>query len=105
MFEALLSTDSSISVLVQHLSHQVFSGLRNCVPIGGIESKGLFKDVAEDFLIVIAFERRVAAEEDKEDNAETPHVAALVVIALEHLRGDIVRSAYNGVHALDLLLL
>ena len=124
VLEALLGANSGSRVLVQHLAHQVFCGVRDSVPVCWVERQGLFQHIAEDlhkcsydpqgisklkklqdFLVVIAFEGRVAAKENKEDDTETPHIAALVIVALEDLRCDIVRSAHHSVHLLDLLLL
>ena len=105
MLEALLRADSLSRVLLEHLAHEVLGRVRDSVPVGGVESEWLLEDISEDLLVVIAFEGRVSAEEDKENDAETPDIAGLVIVAFEHFWGDIVRSTDDGVHALNFLLL
>ena len=105
MLEALLSGDSLSRVLLKHLADEVLGLIRDSVPVGGVKGKWLLEDISEDLLVVITFERRVSTKEDKEDDAETPNIAGLVVVTLEHFWGDIVRSTDDGVHALNFLLL
>ena len=105
VLEALLSGDSLRWVLLKHLAHEVLSGIRDSVPVGGVEGEWLLQDISEDLLVVVTFERRVSTKEDKEDDAETPNIAGLVIVAFEYFWGDIVRSTDDGVHALNFLLL
>ena len=105
VFEALLSADSLSWVLLKHLAHEVLGGIRDSVPVCGIECEWLLQDITEDLLVVVTFERRVSTKEDKEDDAETPDIAGLVIVAFEYFWGDIVRSTDDGVHALNFLLL
>ena len=105
MLEALLSGDSLSRVLLKHLAHEVLGLIRDSVPVGGVKGKWLLEDISEDLLVVITFERRVSTKEDKEDDAETPNIAGLVVVTLEHFWGDIIRCTDDGVHALNFLLL
>ena len=105
MLEALLGGDSLSWVLLKHLAHEVLGGIRNSVPVGGVESQRLLQDISEDLLVVVALERRISTKEDKENDTETPNIAGLVVVAFEYFWGDIVRSTDDGVHALNFLLL
>lgn len=105
MFETFLSADSRCSILVQHLAYQIFRRVRDRGPVCWVESQRLFQHITEDFLVVISFEGRVPAEEDEKDNTETPHIAALVIVALEDLGCDVVRCSHNCMHFLDFLLL
>ena len=105
VLEALLRADSASRVLLQHLGNQVFCRVGDVGPVSRVEREWLLENVPENFLVVIALERRVAAEEDEEDDAEGPDVAGLVVVALEHLRRDVVRSANHRMHPLHRLLL
>eukprot|EP00353_Schmidingerella_taraikaensis_P006483 CAMPEP_0185583886 /NCGR_PEP_ID=MMETSP0434-20130131/28483_1 /TAXON_ID=626734 ORGANISM="Favella taraikaensis, Strain Fe Narragansett Bay" /NCGR_SAMPLE_ID=MMETSP0434 /ASSEMBLY_ACC=CAM_ASM_000379 /LENGTH=122 /DNA_ID=CAMNT_0028203289 /DNA_START=738 /DNA_END=1106 /DNA_ORIENTATION=- len=103
--EAVLSRDALGGVLMKHARNQILGRLRHAIPVCGVEGKLLLDDVAEDLFVVVAFEGRVAAQEDEEDDAEGPHIALLVVVTLEHLGGDVVGSADHGVHSLDFGLL
>ena len=69
VLEALLSGDSLRWILLKHLAHEVLSGIRDSVPVGGVEGEWLLQDISEDLLVVVTFERRVSTKEDKEDDA------------------------------------
>ena len=57
-------------------------------------------DHLEDLLVIVAVEGRVPAQQNVKHAARAPHVAADVVVAGEDLRGDIVRRASAGFHAM-----
>jgi len=105
VLKALLCGNPTSRVLLQHLSDQILGGIRDLVPVCGVKSKWLLQHIAENLLVVIALERRVAAQEYEEDDTEGPDIAGLVVVALEHLGCNVVWGADNSVHSLDGLLL
>ena len=105
MLETLLRGDPLGGVLLEHLADEVLGCIGDSVPVGGVESEWLLQDIAEDLFVIIAFEGRVPAEEDEEDDTETPDIARFVIATLEDLGGDIVGSTDDGVHALNFRLL
>ena len=65
--------------------------MRPCLLTGERVVAGL--DLVEDVLVGAAVEGRAAREQDVEDDPAAPDVAALVVVLLEHLGGDVVGGA------------
>lgn len=61
-------------------------------------------DLADDLFISASVERRVSTEKDVKDNANTPDIALVVVLALEDFRGDIVRRSIHLRHIFGALL-
>lgn len=49
-------------------------------------------------MVVVAVERRVPAQQNVRDDADRPHVAALVVLLVEDLWGNVVRGSDLGLH-------
>ena len=105
MLQALLSLDSARWVLLKHLADQVFGGIRDRVPVCRVKGKGLLQHISENFLVVVALERWVAAEENEKDDSERPDVARLVVVAFEDFWSDVVRCSNDRMHALNSLFL
>jgi len=103
MLKTFLRRNSRSRVFVQHFFNKIFCRVRHGVPVCWIKSKGLFKHVAEDFFVVVSLKRRVTTKEHEENNAETPHVTLLVVVALKHLWCDVVGSANHSLHSAHLL--
>lgn len=103
VFKALLRGNSLGWVLFKHFLDEVLGGVGDSVPVCWVECQRLFEDVAENLLIVVSFKRRVTTEEDEEDDTKTPDVALEVVVSLEDLRGDIVGSSNDCLHAAHFL--
>lgn len=54
----------------------------------------------DNLVICLPIERRVASQENVEDYSTTPQVTLLVIVLLEHLRGDVVWRAELLAHLL-----
>ena len=52
-------------------------------------------------MVIVAVKGRVAAEQDVEHASSAPHVARDVIVACEHLRGDVVRRAGSSLHSMN----
>jgi hypothetical protein len=48
-------------------------------PIGGVKLEARLADELEELGLVLVVEGRVAAEQDKDDDAQTPHIHGLAV--------------------------
>jgi hypothetical protein len=57
-----------------------------------------FFDFLEDVGVMRSIERRVAAQQNEHDYSYAPHIALLIVIALQHFRSYIVRCSISLVH-------
>jgi hypothetical protein len=55
-------------------------------------------DVADDFLLSFAFKGGLAGQHDVKDNSQGPRIAALIIPALEDLRGHVVGGAGLRLH-------
>lgn len=104
MLETLLRADPLRWILLEHGAHQLFGLRGDGVPVGRVELQFLSHHVLKDFLVVISFEGWVATEEDVEDDTQAPHIALLVVVTFEHLWGNVVWRADNGVHLIGTIL-
>ena len=86
-----------------HVSDQVFGGLthllelRRCSYSLTLEVVLALLNHREDLGVVVAVEGRHAAQQDVQDHAHRPDVAALVVVPLQNLRRDVVRLKLHQV--------
>jgi len=103
VLKALGGRNSFGRVLGEHLAEQVFGLLTVDVPIGGVESQLLLEHVFENFLVGIALEGRVAAQENEQNDSERPHVALSAVVAAQNLGSYVVGRAHDCVHLFYLL--
>jgi len=62
---ACVHGDAVFRVFCKHLAHQIFCLLRDSLPISRVKHQFLLQDVLEDFLVIVAFEGWVAAQENK----------------------------------------
>ena len=91
-------------VFIEELFNKVLGFVTRGVPDLPTESPVTFPDFIED-LTVSAIERRSATQHDVQNDADTPKVALLSVVALEDLRCDIVWSSISGVHGVIRLVI
>ena len=77
----------------------------NIVPLLSIVVENATCDHLQDLLIVVTVEGRVSAEQNVKHAACRPHVAGDVVVAGEHLRGDVVGCACARLHTMQLAAL
>lgn len=93
VLEAVLSGNACLRIFIQHTGDETLRFIGHAHPDLVFKFDLLLQHVAEDLRAIVALERRVAAEEYVQDNAEAPHIAGLVVILLENLWCDVVRRA------------
>jgi hypothetical protein len=89
-------------VTIQHTSKQVLRFIGDVRPLFRIEFQCRAKDVFEDLGVRISLKRRVSTEEHIKDDAETPHVTFLPVLALQHFGGHVVGRPDHCVHLFSL---
>jgi len=86
-----------------HVPDQVLGGLthllelRRCSYSLTLEVVVALLDHGQDLGVVVAVEGRHAAQQDVQDHAHGPDVAALVVVPLQNLRRDVVRLKLHQV--------
>lgn len=69
------------------MANEVLGGVRDLVPVRGVELEVAFEDLGEEIGVVLVVEGRVAAEQDVGDDADRPDVDRLAVRPLcQHLR-------------------
>mmetsp|Transcript_104626 Transcript_104626/g.272328 ORF Transcript_104626/g.272328 Transcript_104626/m.272328 type:complete len:458 (-) Transcript_104626:231-1604(-) len=103
--QGLLRSVAVTRVHLQEHADQNLGILRDVLPIRGIEGKIAQTHLRKHLGIGLAEEGRVAAEHDVHDHADAPHVAELVVLPGENLRGHIVGCAsLRGQHLASLEL-
>ena len=102
MFQHLFCRQSFLWLADEFLD-EVFCIIRDIVPFLTIEVEFTFLDHLEDLLIVIAVKGWVSTKEDVKHAASRPHVASDIVVALEHLRRNVVWSSCSGLHSLKTL--
>lgn len=100
----LLGGYSTFGVLVKHFSYKIFGFITDVFPVVGVETELLLHDVPEDLLIVVAFEGRIAAQENKQNDSQTPNIAGLIVIPLQHLRSYIVGRSNHRFQVFSFLI-
>ncbi|GIX60761.1 peptidyl-prolyl cis-trans isomerase, putative [Babesia caballi] len=75
---------------------EVNGAFGDSLPVVGDKVDGPPLDVFEDGGVVVAVEWRVSHQHDEHDDAGAPYVAALVVVADEHLRRDVIGRAHEA---------
>jgi hypothetical protein len=91
-----------------HLLEQVEDLGRLCLPLRTREVQLSFLDLFKNFFVGITIERRVAAEDNVQDDAGRPDVALFVIGAFEHFRSNVERlgelRAYRACLGLHVVL-
>mmetsp|Transcript_88776 Transcript_88776/g.286900 ORF Transcript_88776/g.286900 Transcript_88776/m.286900 type:complete len:318 (-) Transcript_88776:65-1018(-) len=100
MPEGLLSRVALCRIQFNQTSDQVLRVLGYVLPIRRIEAELAKSDLAQHLGIRVAEERRVATEHDIHYDAHAPEIGELVILALQHLRSDVVRRASLRLHVL-----
>lgn len=80
MVKAALGGDSGLVIAIKHLGKQIFRFFGDVAPLFRIESKLLPHYILEDLSVVVSFERWVSAQEDEQDDTETPYIALFVIL-------------------------
>jgi len=93
VLKSILCRNSTGRVKSEHFSDEVLGFRRNLIPLGLLESKLSSENIFNDLLVVLAVERRVAAEEDVENYSRAPDVALLIVLFLQNFRRDVIGRA------------
>lgn len=77
--------------LTHHLSNEIKDVGRLILPLRSSEIKFSFFDLLEDLFVCLSIKRWIATEYDVKNDTSWPHIALLIVAALEHFRGNIER--------------
>mmetsp|Transcript_98942 Transcript_98942/g.121128 ORF Transcript_98942/g.121128 Transcript_98942/m.121128 type:complete len:466 (+) Transcript_98942:305-1702(+) len=96
MIQGLLSGVTIFRVHLQQVADQGFGILRNVLPICGVEVEVAQTHLGQHLRVGVTEEGWVATQQDVHDHTAAPQVAQLVVVAGQHLRGHVVRSAGFG---------
>ena len=83
------------------LVDQVLGLIGDVVPLLAIVVKDAARDHLQDFLVIVAVEGRVAAQQDVQHAAGRPHIARHVVVAGQDFGRDVVGRACSCLHALQ----
>lgn len=98
MLKALLGGYARFRVFVQHQSNQVLCFVADVSPMLRIKFKFLFENISEYLCAIITLERRIAAQEDVEDDAERPHITRLIIILFQNFWCYVIWCADNSLH-------
>mmetsp|Transcript_104098 Transcript_104098/g.301150 ORF Transcript_104098/g.301150 Transcript_104098/m.301150 type:complete len:263 (+) Transcript_104098:234-1022(+) len=93
MTQGLLSGAPVRRIHLQHHTDQILRIFRDALPIRVVEGVGARADLRQDLRIGVTEKGRIPAKHHVGDDAETPNVAHVIVLARQNLRRDVVRSA------------
>ena len=98
VLEYLVGGETLARVDGQHAIDQVLGVARHAVPLGRRVVVAARLDLLVKLLLVLVPERRVADEQDVENDAASPHVHRLSVrLSSEHLRSEVARRACEAI--------
>lgn len=93
IIEALFSGDPSIHVVSEHFGNEVFGFFGDMFPFRTCEIVSANLDLLDNFSIIVSVEGRSATQQNVEDNTDTPDITFLIVLGIQHFRGDVVSCA------------
>ena len=93
MSESLLSGESFRNISFKKIVDEIFGVRRHISPNLVIECEFAILNVVHDLLLVPSAEWGLTGQDDVHDDSCRPQVALLVVVLLNDLGGDVVRSA------------
>mmetsp|Transcript_115788 Transcript_115788/g.248811 ORF Transcript_115788/g.248811 Transcript_115788/m.248811 type:complete len:330 (+) Transcript_115788:639-1628(+) len=103
VLQHLIHVEAILGINLKTIPDEVFGVLADRLPVVALEIVTAVSDVVLEFLVRVAFEGRVAAEQNVHDDSTAPDVALLVVLPGEDLRSHVVRRASPALHGRVLL--
>ena len=101
VLEGFLSARSLLRVVGEELSDKVLGLISDAAPARILEGEFSDSDLLHDLLIALAIEGRHSREDDEEDDSAGPDIALFIILLVEDLRGDVVRSTQFFIEGLN----
>jgi hypothetical protein len=101
VLEGLSSADTFIG-RAEHVADQVFSFIGDSFPWSSFQFVVAIFDGSSNFAARCSIEWGLTAQQDVQENSNSPNIGTVVVTSFESLRGDIVRRAVDTMQELIL---
>jgi len=98
VLQHLIHVEAILGINLKTIPDEVFGVLADRLPVVALEIVTAVSDVVLEFLVRVAFEGRVAAEQHLNGHAKRPHVAPLVLLASVDFGRALVGRACLRVH-------
>lgn len=101
VLEGLSSTDTLIG-RTEHVADQVFCFVGDSIPSSSFQFVLAIFDFGSNFTARFSIEWGLTAQQNVQENSDSPHINTVVVTSFESFRGNIVRRAVDAMQELIL---